>query len=447
MGNGYDIVYRVCTFPYKPLVHCLDNNLQKQTDIYGFHVDIFEAVARKIGLHYILKCIGYTPFLHDMRAGYNSTIGDPISSCDIYIGAQEVTPWLYDRYSISPPLIWSGLNILTMEENRYTFRFLGFLQGFSWDLHITVLSFAIFAACTTVIIAYYTSLYNALTERYRVRSILPEKVRYFINCCLNNIALLANGSIQLSDDHYHANIIPKLHTIGYGFISTVVIAYYTAITTASLAIPKKVMNIKSLSEVRATNLKLGVPLRYVSLTRGQINIQNIVPYNWETNSDMDLMVRDLNSNKVQGVLLDAVVARHFQAQNCKMTTLVQDIFLTYQPVYFRKAMNTSIVDRFAKAVIDELTSDAYNVYNQKYIATGDASCNSPDGPFIVRTKDILGVFMAGLFMCVISVLLTIIRYHTAKMMCGDSETSSTINSMEEQHRKSMESVTSNSNQK
>lgn len=418
LANNNNITYRVCTFPYKPLVYCLDKNLQKQTEIYGFHIDIFREAAAKMGMQYVLKCIGYTPFLNDIKVKYNASIGDTGSSCDVYVGAQEVTTWLFDRYYVSPPLLWSGLNILTLQRNRFTFRFFGFLEGFSWDLHMTILAFAIFAAFTTVIIAYYTSRYNAFTRKFAVKNLLPIKLRYFINCCLNNLALLANGAIQLDENHYHANIISKLHTIGYGFISTVIIAYYTAITTASLAIPSIDVKVKSLGNIRASNARIGVPLRYVSLSRGKLNLQNVVPYNWETNDDMERIVGDLMSNKIQGVLLDSVMARYYQTQNCQLTTLLQDMFLTYQPVFFKRSMNTSVVEVFSKNIIGELTSDMYNVYTEKYVTLGAKTCDVPDTPTMVRTKDVLGLFIAGLVICVLSMILTIIRYYLTVYMCG-----------------------------
>lgn len=413
---SFNTTYRVCTFPYEPLVFCLDQNLQKHTDIYGFHVDLFSTIAKKIGMTFTLKCIGYTAFVHDMRASFDKTIGDPMSSCDIYIGAQEVTSWLYDRYYVSPPLLWSGLNILTLQINKYKFRFLGFLEGFSWDLHISILSFAVFAAVATVIISYYTNLSNDYIGICKLQKTIPLKVKYFINCCLYNIAMLVNGNVQLDENHYQSNIIPKLHAIGYGFISTIVIAYYTAITTAAIAIPTQQTKIKNLQTVRASGFKIGIPLRYVSLARGQLNLQNIEPYNWETSGDTSTMLEDLQNDKIQGILIDSLVARYHQTKNCQLRALSQDVFLMYQPVYFKKSTDKSLLDTFFKSVIVELTTETYTMYSDKYVALGEISCNLSDTPTVIHTRDIYGLFMTGLIICILSIILTILRFYVTKYM-------------------------------
>ena len=76
-------IYNVCTFPYKPYVYCDTTGREKL--IFGFYVDIFETIAKHVGISYILKCMEHADFLRQIRMGFNSTYNDTKPNCNIFI--------------------------------------------------------------------------------------------------------------------------------------------------------------------------------------------------------------------------------------------------------------------------------------------------------------------------------------------------------------------------
>ena len=308
------------------------------------------------------------------------------------------------------------MNILTLENKKYSYNFFGSVKGFSWDLYLGILGFVIFSSGMSMLMSYYDNVYKLSIVRFQ--NTINRKIRYFINNILYNIAIITNGGIEFEEEFSETQILPKFQKIVFGFFGTVIIAYYTAITTTYLATIKSTFNIKTLQDIRSLDLKLGIPLRYVQIARTQLNIQNILPYNWETNDDMEFIISDLLLNKIQGVLLDSISASYYIKKYCIITKLPQDIFVTHYPIYFKKHIDYKLYIDFTKHVIELLTSNLYNTFNEKYISpASQINCNLDNVPKTVYFKDIIGLFVICITLSSLGLLLMIIRYLVIKIMC------------------------------
>lgn len=412
------MLHRVCTFSYKPLVYC---DLHA---IYGFHIDIFTDIYNSLGMNYTLKCLEYTPFTHEFRTGYNDSIGSDRFSCDVFIGAQNVDEFSYKNYQLSPPLLWSGLNILTIRQTDFTTTFLGFLQAFSFDLWICIMIFIIVYTLSFMFVKYLTNLYEGISIIHRTKI----RITIFIHYLLYNIGLIVNSNIDDIDNIQTSRLLPKLLGISFGFFSTMIVSYFTAMTTSQLSNSQQKYKISNLNDIRNSQVMLGIPTRYAQKVKSQLNIQNIKLYNWETYNDVDFMIQELLQNKVQGLVLDTFITKYYASIYCQMDYLPNSMFLTYQPVYFKENVSIAFVQSFSSMLMTFLSSNRYSYYIEKYIEAGSSSkCDVPSTPRALSSKQMMGLFTISASVCGASVLFALSRYVVVKYSkCIDTFTKSYI---------------------
>ena len=397
--------HRVCTFSYKPLVYC------DLHSIYGFHIDIFTDIYNTLGMNYTLKCLEYTPFTREFRTGYNEPVGADRLNCDVFLGAQNVDDFSLQKYQLSPPLLWSGLNILTIRQTDFSSTFFGFLQAFSFDLWICILIFIIIYTLSFIFVKYFTNLYESIVTIQRTK----RKIIIFIHYLLYNIGLIVNSNIDDIDNIQTSHLLPKLLGISFGFFSTMIVSYFTAMTTSQLSNSQQKYRITNLNEIRNSQVKLGIPTRYAQKVKSQLNLQNIKLYNWETYNDVDLMIEELLQNKVQGLVLDTFITKYYASIFCQMDYLPNSIFLTYQPVYFKNNMSLTFVQSFSSMLMTYLSSNRYTYYIEKYIEAGSSSkCDVPSTPRALTSMQMMGLFTISSVVCCVSVSLALIRYFVEK---------------------------------
>jgi hypothetical protein len=396
--------YRVCTFPFKPLVYC-DNNVA-----YGFHIDIFEDISTLVGLNHSIKCMEYTPFIREFKIGYNESVKSEKFECDIFVGAHNVDSFALQKYQLSQPLLWSGLNILTVHREDYTYSLFGFLSAFSWDLWICIICFVIAYALLYIIVKYFTKEHDTIKQE--PMSTLIKKVKTTIHFVLYHFGLVVNSDMYESDVMSTAHIFTKLLGIGFGFFSTMIVSYFTAMTTSQLSNTSQIRQITTLNDIRNSENVIGMPSRYAQIVQSQLNLQKIKLYNWETYDDIDIMIADLINNKVQGLILDTFIVKYYSSIYCQMAYLSNSMFLAYQPIYFKQNVSTDIVNSFSNTLISFLMSNKYTYYIEKYVEAGSSSrCNKPSVPLSLQTKNLAGLFIICSSLAIITLIFALGRYY------------------------------------
>jgi ABC-type amino acid transport substrate-binding protein len=404
MDNYTDTtVYRVCTFASTPVVHCED--IDNQTYIYGFHVDMFRDIANTLAMLYNMSCLPYQDFRAEIELGYDKPIGSNETNCDVFIGNYDATTTLQKNYILTTPTIWTGVNLLTTKNYNKAYTILGFLNAFTWDLWLMIIMFCLIFALIVMAVNYLSQWHYSPVSS-QPKSKFLQIVFDISESWLFNITHLA--SIDGNVTYGNGQCLSKVLAVSFGFFSVMILSYFTAVTTTQLTTTHFEYSIPTYNDLRSPLVKIGAPLKYVPTLKAQFNIQNIIPYNYNNDKDLQIMINDLMSGKIQGLAIDTIAAKYYSSVYCVLEYLPQSLFISYQPFYFKKHTNTFTVDRVSETLLQIQQSSYYVKYVTQYIEVGlNDTCSTADLPTTLGLSDLAGLFIVcgsiGVF-CILVVL-------------------------------------------